>query len=51
MIVMHWTTLRPRSVYGDTAEKALLGFAESGRGIVFVHAAAACFPNWEPMRP
>ncbi|MBP7559743.1 MAG: ThuA domain-containing protein, partial [Armatimonadetes bacterium] len=49
VIVMHWTNYpAPERVWGDTAEKALLGFAESGRGIVFVHAAAACFPGWEP---
>jgi type 1 glutamine amidotransferase len=49
VIVMHWTNYpAPERVWGDTAEEALLWFAESGRGIVFVHAAAACFPGWEP---
>ncbi len=49
VIVMHWTNYpAPERVWGNTAEEALLGFAESGRGIVFVHAAAACFPGWEP---
>lgn len=49
VLVMHWTNYpEAERVWGKEVEEAVLGFAESGGGVVFVHAAAACFPGWEP---
>jgi hypothetical protein len=47
-LVVHWTNFpSAERTWADAAEAAVLGFVEAGGGIVFVHAAAACFPGWE----
>lgn len=46
VILSNWTNFPSKErVWGDEAERAILGFVRTGKGFVIVHAASACFPS------
>lgn len=52
VIVSNWTNWpsKDRS-WGPSAEAAFLDFVRQGKGVVFVHAASACFYAWPEYHP
>ncbi len=47
LVVLNYQDRRPDQRWGDRADKALLDFVRSGKGIVMYHFAVAAFVGWE----
>ncbi len=47
LVVLNYQERRPDQRWGDRADKALLDFVSSGKGVVMFHFAVAAFNGWE----
>jgi uncharacterized protein len=47
LVVLNHQDRRPDQRWGDRADKALLDFVRSGKGVVMYHFAVAAFVGWE----
>jgi uncharacterized protein len=47
LVVLNFQDVRPNQRWGDRADKALLDFVSSGKGLVMYHFAVAAFVGWE----
>jgi type 1 glutamine amidotransferase len=47
LVVLNYQDRQPSQRWGDRADKALLDFVRSGKGVVMFHFAVAAFAGWE----
>jgi len=47
LVVLNYQDGRPNQRWGDRADKALLDFVSSGKGLVMYHFSVAAFVGWE----